>query len=94
MPWYSVYDPSIIGPAVIMYIEQVWQFKKEPILVVLDPQGNVVNSDAHHMLWIWGSLAFPFTSAREEELWLQETWPIGFLVKSINAAIHTYTYIC
>ncbi|KAJ0007019.1 hypothetical protein Pint_28828 [Pistacia integerrima] len=87
MPWYSVYDPSIIGPAVIMYIEQVWQFKEEPILVVLDPQGKVVNNNARHMLWIWRSLAFPFTSTREEELWSQETWRIDFFVESIIAAI-------
>ncbi|KAJ0008181.1 hypothetical protein Pint_28834 [Pistacia integerrima] len=32
MPRYSVYDPSLIDPAVIMYIQEVWQFK-EPILM-------------------------------------------------------------
>ncbi|KAJ0007015.1 hypothetical protein Pint_28827 [Pistacia integerrima] len=60
MPQYSVYDPSLFDPAVIMYIQEVWQFK-EPILIVLDPQGKEVNNNTHHMLWIWGSLAFPFT---------------------------------
>ncbi|KAJ0075780.1 hypothetical protein Patl1_33423 [Pistacia atlantica] len=39
MPRYSVYDPSLFDPAVIMYIQEVWQFK-EPILIVLDPQGK------------------------------------------------------
>ncbi|KAJ0074977.1 hypothetical protein Patl1_33358 [Pistacia atlantica] len=71
MSWYSVDRHSIIGLAVIMYIERVWNFKKEPIAIVLDPQRKVVNNNALHMLWIWGSLAFPFTSAREAKLWKQ-----------------------
>ncbi|KAJ0074732.1 hypothetical protein Patl1_33303 [Pistacia atlantica] len=41
MPWYSVYHPSIINSAVIMYFQEVWQFKKKPILVALDPLGKM-----------------------------------------------------
>ncbi|KAJ0075848.1 hypothetical protein Patl1_33315 [Pistacia atlantica] len=87
MPWYSVYHPSLIDPAVIIYIQEVRQFNKKPILVVLDPQGKLVNTNALHMLWIWGSLAFPFTSTREAELWTREISRIELLANSMDATI-------
>ncbi|XP_023002121.1 protein SIEVE ELEMENT OCCLUSION B-like [Cucurbita maxima] len=98
MPWYSVAHPSLIESAVIKYIRQVWHFNKKPLLVVLDPQGKVVNTNAVHMLWIWGSLAYPFTSAREESLWKEETWRLELLVDSVEPLIfnwmETGKYIC
>ncbi|KAJ0075585.1 hypothetical protein Patl1_33348 [Pistacia atlantica] len=98
MPWYSVYDPLLIDPAVIIYIQEVRQFNKKPILVVLDPQGKLVNNNALHMLWIWESLAFPFTIATEKELWKQQTWVIKLLADPINEAIPNWiaeeNYIC
>ncbi|OVA17625.1 Sieve element occlusion [Macleaya cordata] len=87
MPWYTVYHPSLIDQAVIKYIKEVWHFSKKPILVVLDPQGRVVCPNALHMLWIWGSLAFPFTSLREEALWKEETWRLELLVDGIDPVI-------
>ncbi|KAJ0075540.1 hypothetical protein Patl1_33430 [Pistacia atlantica] len=90
MPWYSVRHHSIIDLAVVMYIEQMWNFKKKPILVVLDPRGKLVNNNAPHMFWIWGSLAFPFTSEREAELWNQQAWGIKLLADSINEAIPSW----
>ncbi|XP_042479676.1 protein SIEVE ELEMENT OCCLUSION B-like, partial [Macadamia integrifolia] len=87
MPWYSVHHPSLIDPAVIKYIQDVWHFNKKPILVVLDPQGRVANPNALHMMWIWGSLAFPFTSMREEALWREETWRLELLVDGIDPQI-------
>ncbi|XP_042480802.1 protein SIEVE ELEMENT OCCLUSION B-like isoform X2 [Macadamia integrifolia] len=87
MPWYSVHHPSLIDPAVIKYIQDVWHFNKKPILVVLDPQGRFANPNALHMMWIWGSLAFPFTSMREEALWREETWRLELLVDGIDPKI-------
>ncbi|KAJ0074737.1 hypothetical protein Patl1_33306 [Pistacia atlantica] len=84
MPWYSVYHPSMIDPAVIMYIQEIWYFKTKPILVVLDPLGKVVNHNAVHMLWIWVTVAFPFTSDREASLWELETWRLELLVDGID----------
>ncbi|XP_057949399.1 protein SIEVE ELEMENT OCCLUSION B-like [Malania oleifera] len=98
MPWHSVYHPSMIDLAVIRYIKEVWHFNKKPMLVVLDPQGRVVNLNAFHMMWIWGSLAFPFTSSREEGLWKEETWRIELLADSIEPMIFHWIadgkYIC
>lgn len=90
MPWHSVIHPLQIDPAVIKYTKEVWHFNKKPLLVVLDPQGKVANLNAIHMMWIWGSLAFPFTSAREESLWREETWRIELLADSIDQMINTW----
>ncbi|KAJ0075539.1 hypothetical protein Patl1_33431 [Pistacia atlantica] len=90
MPWYSVYHPLMIDKAVIMYIQEVWQFIKNPIIVVFDREGKVINTNALHIIWIWGSRAFPFTSSKEAELWTQETWRIDLLANHIDAAIQTW----
>lgn len=98
MPWYSVFHPLLLEPAVIKYIKEVWNFKQKPLLVVMDPQGKIVNTNALHMMWIWGSLAFPFTSLREEALWKEETWRIELLADSIEPMIFNWIadgkYIC
>ncbi|XP_074590983.1 protein SIEVE ELEMENT OCCLUSION B-like [Curcuma longa] len=87
MPWYSLRHPSLLEPAVLRYLREIWHFDKRPLMVVLDPQGKVVCPNALHMMWIWGSLAFPFTSNREEALWKNETWRLEFLVDEIDPAL-------
>ncbi|KAI3886115.1 hypothetical protein MKX03_029834 [Papaver bracteatum] len=62
MPWFTVHHPSLIDQDVIKYIKEIWHFSKKPIIVVLDPHVRVVCLNALHMMWIWGSLAFPFTT--------------------------------
>nr|DAD34397.1 TPA_asm: hypothetical protein HUJ06_005037 [Nelumbo nucifera] len=98
MPWYSVNHPSLIDQAVIRYIKEVWHFSKKPILVALDPQGRVVCPNAIHMIWIWGSLAFPFTTAKEESLWKEQTWRLDFVVDGIDPTILNWVaegrYVC
>ncbi|KAF5939230.1 hypothetical protein HYC85_023489 [Camellia sinensis] len=81
MPWYTVQHPSLIGELTIKFIKEHWHFSFiKPIMVVLDPQGKVVNSNAFHIIWLWGSNAFPFTTLREEALWEEQTWRLEFLV--------------
>ncbi|KAE8722042.1 hypothetical protein F3Y22_tig00014444pilonHSYRG00109 [Hibiscus syriacus] len=87
MPWYSVKDPLLIERPVIRFIKEFWHFRTKPILLVLDPQGKVVSPNAIHMMWIWGSTAFPFTSMREEALWREETWRLDLLVDGIDPLI-------
>ncbi|KAK0588386.1 hypothetical protein LWI29_000325 [Acer saccharum] len=84
MPWYTVHHPTLIEKAVIRFTKEVWHFRNKPILVVLDPQGKVVSPNAIHMMWIWGSNAFPFTSLREEALWKEETWRLELLIDGID----------
>ncbi|KAM0022764.1 putative sieve element occlusion [Helianthus debilis subsp. tardiflorus] len=87
MPWYSVYHPSNIDRAVKKSIGDRWHFRSRPILVVLDPQGRELSPNALHMMWIWGSTAFPFTTAREEALWREETWRLELLVSGMDPTI-------
>ncbi|XP_028051172.1 protein SIEVE ELEMENT OCCLUSION B-like [Camellia sinensis] len=87
MTWYTVHHPSLTDRLVIRFIKKKWHFKNNPILVVLDPQGKVVSPNAIHMMWIWGSNAFPFTSLREEALWKEETWKVELLVNGIDQTI-------
>ncbi|XP_057984261.1 protein SIEVE ELEMENT OCCLUSION B-like [Malania oleifera] len=87
MPWYTVHHPSMVEKAVIRFVKDVWQFRNKPILVVLDPQARVVSPNALHMMWIWGSSAFPFTSMKEEALWRDETWRLELLVNGIDPTI-------
>ncbi|KAJ6751406.1 hypothetical protein OIU85_001892 [Salix viminalis] len=82
-----LYHPSLIEKPVIKFIKEVWHFRSRPILVVLDPQGKLVCPNALHMMWIWGSNAFPFTSLREESLWRDETWRLELLVDDIDPMI-------
>ncbi|KAK9061695.1 hypothetical protein SSX86_018878 [Deinandra increscens subsp. villosa] len=87
MPWYSVYHPSNVDRAVKKSIGDRWHFRSKPILVVLDPQGKELSPNAMHMMWIWGSTAFPFTTAREEALWRNETWRLELLVSGMDPTI-------
>ncbi|KAJ0905721.1 putative sieve element occlusion [Helianthus annuus] len=87
MPWYSVNHPSNIDQAVKKSIGDRWHFRNKPILVVLDPQGRELSPNALHMMWIWGSTAFPFTTAREEALWRDETWRLELLVSGMDPTI-------
>ncbi|KAJ0075378.1 hypothetical protein Patl1_33332 [Pistacia atlantica] len=64
MPWYSMYHPSMIDPVVIIYIQEMWYFKKTPILVVLDPRGKVVNHDLS-MCFGFGEALHSFSLATE-----------------------------
>ncbi|KAI7997696.1 Protein SIEVE ELEMENT OCCLUSION B [Camellia lanceoleosa] len=85
--WYSVYQPLMFDPVVIKYIKEVWHFNKKALLVVLDPQGKVVHPNAIHMCWIWGNMAFPFTSLKEKELWKETRWTMELLADSIDLSI-------
>ncbi|KAF8021571.1 hypothetical protein BT93_G1886 [Corymbia citriodora subsp. variegata] len=84
MPWYSVHHPSILEPAVIKYIREVWRFSKRIIIVALDPQGKLLSPNALHMIRIWGSSAFPFTKEREEALWKDESWRLELIIDGLD----------
>ena len=59
MPWYIVqYSSPVAG---IKFIKEEWHFNNEPIVVVMNPQGDVENEDALHLILQRGMSAFPFT---------------------------------
>lgn len=92
MPWYSVCEPWVLEEAVLRYIKEVWRFKKKPIIVVLDQQGNVVNLNALHIMWIWGSLAYPFSFLAEEAIWQEQTWGLDLLADIFHPLLLTWVF--
>ncbi|XP_050131106.1 protein SIEVE ELEMENT OCCLUSION B-like isoform X2 [Malus sylvestris] len=100
MEWYTVFHPSVVAKTVIRYMrkQDKWNYDKKPLLVVMDPQGKIVHTNAVHMMCVWGSIAFPFTSQRERLLWEEETWRIELLADAIDQNLITWItegkYIC
>ncbi|KAM1134756.1 hypothetical protein ACFX19_044549 [Malus domestica] len=100
MEWYTVFHPSDISQIAIRLIKDPWKwnFVKKPILVVMDYEGKIVHRNAVHMMCVWGSLAFPFTSRRERFLWEEQTWCMELLADAIDQNISTWItegkYIC
>nr|XP_011457420.1 PREDICTED: uncharacterized protein LOC101308835 [Fragaria vesca subsp. vesca] len=84
LPWYSIRKPWLLNPAVVTFIKQAWNYKNEPVMVVLDSQGNVTNKNILDMLIIWGVIAYPFSASREEELWQEQNWTLKFMVDAID----------
>lgn len=87
MPWYALHDPNLLEPAVARYIKEVWHFSRKPMLVALDPHGQMVSPNAIHMVWIWGNMAYPFTQKRESDLWNHHEWRVKLVVNGIDPTI-------
>ncbi|XP_030542063.1 protein SIEVE ELEMENT OCCLUSION C isoform X2 [Rhodamnia argentea] len=84
MPWYSLRRPHLLSPATVNFIKQSWNYKEEPIMVVMDADGAITNLNAIDMLRIWGVKAYPFSSSREEELWEAENWGLHLMLDGID----------
>ncbi|KAI4305072.1 hypothetical protein L6164_028461 [Bauhinia variegata] len=86
MKWQSLQDP-VIEPALIKRIKETLNFTGDPIVVTLDPQGNLICPNAFHMMMIWGNSAFPFSSDKEKKLLQQEVWNFEIILDGIDASI-------
>lgn len=85
LPWYSLRQPRFLNPVVVKFIKQEWNYKDEqPLIAVLDQQGNVTNLNAMDMVYIWGAKAYPFSASKEEELCKEESWTMRLLVGDID----------
>ncbi|XP_040989124.1 protein SIEVE ELEMENT OCCLUSION B-like [Juglans microcarpa x Juglans regia] len=88
MPWYVVqYFSPIAG---IRFIKEMWHFKGKPSVVVLSPQGKVESDNAILMIRVWGIKAFPFTTAKEEDLNSNRSDWLGFIATGINPNIESW----
>ncbi|KAK9191781.1 hypothetical protein WN943_020396 [Citrus x changshan-huyou] len=90
LPWYSVRQPQLLNSAVVNLIKQEWNFKEEPIMVVLDSQGMVTNSNALDMVLIWGARGYPFSVTREIELWQEEDWTLPLMIDEIHPLLNKW----
>lgn len=78
MKWYSMqFTTRIAG---MRYIEEKWQFREDPLVVVLNSQSKVEFTNAIHLIRVWGTEAIPFTHNRTDYL-LRKHWPESTLVK-------------
>ncbi|CAN6462344.1 unnamed protein product [Victoria cruziana] len=98
MPWLTAYPPPRTNSAFVKYANKEWRFSKKVILVPLDGQGKVTNPNALYMINIWGTLAYPFSTEREEALWRAEVWRLHFVVDDIDPTLSSWMlekrYIC
>ncbi|KGN61638.1 protein SIEVE ELEMENT OCCLUSION B [Cucumis sativus] len=78
MKWHSVeFTTKISG---MRYIEEKWQLREDPLVVVLNPQSKVVFANAIHLIRVWGTEAIDFTHDRAKAL-LRRNWPDSTLLK-------------
>ncbi|XP_057425082.1 protein SIEVE ELEMENT OCCLUSION B-like [Lotus japonicus] len=87
MPWYVLQHFAPIKG--IKYIKEKWQFKKQPMVVVLSPQGKVQHTNAFHMIQVWGIKGFPFTQDIEVNIGKQIIW-IDSLLVDFGVEINTW----
>ncbi|KAK9277717.1 hypothetical protein L1049_007264 [Liquidambar formosana] len=90
LPWYSIRQPRLLDSSVVNYIRQVWNFKDEPLMVVVDSQGMVTNENAIDMVLIWGARAYPFSALKEKELWEEEKWTIQLMIDEIDPLLTSW----
>lgn len=83
MQWYTVHSTALIAKEVIKLAKEEWCFENRPIIVVIDPQGQVASPNAFPMIHIWKNLAYPFTTALEEALWKDKMFDLDLLVGDI-----------
>ncbi|PON74643.1 Sieve element occlusion [Trema orientale] len=98
MEWHSIHHPSVVSPIVIRYIKEKWNFDKNPMVVVMDKKGEIVHHNAIHMMCIWGSISYPFSTNREKLLWEETIWSIDILVDGLDPNVSIWIqegrYIC
>lgn len=81
MKWYIVpYTTKIAG---WRYLEENWQLRQDPLVVVLSSQSRIEFTNAIHLIRVWGTEAIPFTNGRTNAL-LGKNWPESTLFKFID----------
>ncbi|KAL8157001.1 protein SIEVE ELEMENT OCCLUSION C isoform X2 [Apium graveolens] len=85
LPCLCIRKPWLLNSAVLNFIRQEWNYKKQhPLMVALDWQGMVSNYNAMDMVCIWGAKAFPFSTLKEKELWKEQNWSLKFLLDGVD----------
>ena len=90
MPWYIVHHFGMV--AGFKYIKEVWHFKKQPMIVVLNHQGKVQQTDAFHWIKVYGLKAFPFTSDVVITISRDINW-VGSVVGGIDSSLDGWVSI-
>lgn len=81
MKWYAVpYATKIAG---IRFLEENWQLRDDPLVVVMNSKSKVQFNNAIHLVRVWGIDAIPFTHERSDIL-LRKNWPDSTIFKFID----------
>ncbi|KAI4317946.1 hypothetical protein L6164_025767 [Bauhinia variegata] len=87
MPWYVVqHFGSIAG---FKFIKEEWQFKKKPMVVVLNPQAKIQHTNAFHLIQVWGLKAFPFTTSVQNIIDEEVNW-VGSIITGVSPTVETW----
>lgn len=91
MKWYAVqYGTKIAG---LRFLEEIWQFREDALMVVLDSKSKVKFSNAIHLLRVWGNNAIPFSHDRAIAL-LRKNWPESTILKFCDQPrLQSWVYI-
>ncbi|XP_028784195.1 protein SIEVE ELEMENT OCCLUSION B-like [Neltuma alba] len=66
MPWYVLQNLFVIKGKKVL--EELWHYQGKPIVVIINPRGQVIHNNAMHMIFVWKIEAFPFRPEDEERL--------------------------
>ncbi|XP_019193027.1 PREDICTED: protein SIEVE ELEMENT OCCLUSION B-like [Ipomoea nil] len=100
MPWHVVRKPQFLDPTIIAFIKNSWELEKKSKIMVFDSEGRLEKENALPMILVWGSLASPFTTSKEDELWRSEKqWNLELLLTvpmraDLKLNIEEDKYIC
>ncbi|XP_031104667.1 protein SIEVE ELEMENT OCCLUSION B-like isoform X2 [Ipomoea triloba] len=100
MPWHVVRKPQYLDPTIIAFIKSSWKLEKKSKIMVFNSEGKLETDNALPMILVWGSLASPFTTSKEEELWRSEKqWNLELLLTApmradLKLNIDGKKYIC
>ncbi|KAI4345742.1 hypothetical protein L6164_012841 [Bauhinia variegata] len=72
MPWYVISYFSLIKG--IRPLREELFYQDMPIVVVVNPRGEIINKNAMHMIFPWGIKAFPFHPDVDKRLSGQWNW--------------------
>ncbi|KAH7522196.1 hypothetical protein FEM48_Zijuj07G0112700 [Ziziphus jujuba var. spinosa] len=87
MSWYTVKKFSSI--AGIKYIREQWHFKGEPIMVLMNQQGQVENLNVLPLIPKMGVAAFPHIPMTQESTEAVQSW-LSLLTQSMDQNIETW----
>nr|XP_048319599.1 protein SIEVE ELEMENT OCCLUSION B-like [Ziziphus jujuba var. spinosa] len=87
MPWYVVQMFSTI--AGIKFIKEEWHFNGNPIVVLLNQQGEVKNPNALPLIRVLGMEAFPFIKMAEDAIPHLENW-LHLVAKHIHPSMQSW----
>ncbi|XP_060674312.1 protein SIEVE ELEMENT OCCLUSION B [Ziziphus jujuba] len=73
MPWYTVqmFSSPVAG---IKFIKEEWHFNGQPVVVLLNQQGEVENPNALPLIRLRGMDAFPFAKVAEDAIRNLDNW--------------------